>query len=387
MSRRKGCYSDLSLHISDIAYIIVTIKLYYLKDGVLVKSNNNSDIADNNEITEKAGKGSKNKAVSIICFTAIAGALLFLLYYHVIQPYLSERATDKYRDLYHNEEADTASSTEEESTDETKAAEAESSEACSTEADKQDNAERFAALINYNSDIRGWITVPSTNIDYPVVFASEDKTDYYLTHNIDGEEDKNGALFIDYRTELTEDSKVVVINGHNMKSTGLMFHELKEYKTLSFYQNNPVFTFDTVFGDGEYKIISLIKTNNNESHGERFNFFKTDFDTDEEFMEYVYQLQLRSLFNCPVTVNEDDSLLLLATCTWDMDDMRFIVVARKVREGEDASVDTSQAFKKDAVLYPDAWYEKYGGTRPNVTSFTEAYAAGEITWYDGKLFE
>lgn len=326
----------------------------------------------------------KKKTVSVICILVIAGALLFLLYYHVIQPYLSERATDKYRDLYHAEEITTEAEVENVTQE---SDESQMSEEVSTEAVKPDNAERFAALINYNNDIRGWITVPGTNIDYPVVFATEDKTDYYLTHNVDGEEDKNGALFIDYRTELTENSKVVLINGHNMKSTGLMFHELKEYKTLSFYQENPVFTFDTVYGDGEYKIISLIKTNNNESHGERFNFYKTDFADDTEFMEYVYQLKLRSMFECPVNVNEDDSLLLLATCTWDMDDMRFIVVARKVREGEDTTVDTALAFKRDAVLYPDAWYDRYGGTRPNVTSFTEAHNAGEITWYDGKIFE
>lgn len=352
-----------------------------------MKDNNNDEYK--NDITEDIEdvitvNKPKKKVISIVCILVIVGALLFLLYYHVIQPYLSERATDKYRDLYHGEEVSTESTVEDKTQD---ADETQPVEEVSTEAVKQDNAERFAALINYNSDIRGWITVPATNIDYPVVFATEDKTDYYLTHNVDGEEDKNGALFIDYRTELTEDSKVVVINGHNMKSTGLMFHELKEYKTLSFYQENPVFTFDTIYGDGEYKIISLIKTNNNESHGERFNFFKTDFASDEEFMEFVYQLQVRSIFDCPVTVNEDDSLLLLTTCTWDMDDMRFIVVARKVREGEDTTVDTSLAYKKDAVLYPDAWYEKYGGTRPDVTSFMEAYNAGEITWYDGKIFE
>ncbi len=340
----------------------------------------NASIDECKEVTEvkKSGK----RAVSIICVLVIVGALLFLLYYHVIQPYLSERATDKYRDLYHSGELSTESSSED-STEDTVEGETVAEE--STE--KPDNAERFEALINYNSDIRGWITVPGTNIDYPVVFATEDKTDYYLTHNVDGTEDKNGALFIDYRTELTPDSKVVVINGHNMKSTGLMFHELKEFKTLSFYQEYPTFTFDTLYGDGEYKIISLIKTNNNESHGERFNFYKSNFADDAEFMEYVYQLKMRSMFECPVTVNEDDSLLLLATCTWDMDDMRFIVVARKVREGEAASVDTSLAYKKDAVLYPDAWYDKYGGTRPNVTSFTEAYNAGEITWYDGQIFD
>lgn len=347
-----------------------------MKAGVFMKKKNNVDseesLADNNEV--KSGKG--RKAVRIICIVAICGALLFLLYYHLIQPYFSERTTDRYRDLYHDTTEDESASQED----------TEQTQGETQDYDAEEYSDRFKALINYNADIRGWINIPGTNIDYPVVQAREDTTDYYLTHNVDGEVDKNGTLFIDYRTVLSKDSKSIVINGHNMKSTGLMFHELIDYKTFEFYQQNPVITFDTVYGDAQWKIISLIKTNNNESQGERFNFFKTDFTSDEDFMEYVYQLELRSLYNCPVTVNEDDQLLILSTCTWEMDDMRFLIVARKVRDGEDASVDTSQAEVKKAVLYPDAWYSKYGGERPEVSDFKTAYSNGQITWYDGTLF-
>ena len=86
-------------------------------------------------------------------------------------------------------------------------------------------------------------------------------------------------------------------------------------------------------------------------------------------------------------LNEQDKLLLLSTCTDEMSDMRLVIAARKVRDSEDTSVDTSLASTKKGVLYPDAWYNLYGGTRPNVTSFAESYSAGEISWYDGHFFD
>ena len=45
-------------------------------------------------------------------------------------------------------------------------------------------------------------------------------------------------------------------------------------------------------------------------------------------------MQSRSLFNIPVDVNEDDQLLSLVTCSYSMDNGRFIIMCRKLREGE-----------------------------------------------------
>lgn len=316
----------------------------------------------------------RSRYISIFCILLILGAALFLLYYHFIQPYLSEQATHRYRDIYHelgdNGSKHTASG----------------QPADDSEQVSENPVSIWEELTTYNADICGWLTIPNTNIDYPVVQASdEDASDYYLTHNLDGSEDKNGSLFIDYRTPLRSDSRSTTINGHNMKSTGLMFQQLSSYDDLAFYKDNPVITFNTPQEDAQWKIFAMIKTNNNEKHGSRFDYFRDDFASDEDFMEFVYELQLRSMYACPVTVNENDAILILSTCTYEMNDMRFLVAARKLRSGESAEVDTDDAYVKDEVLYPDAWYDIYGGTRPEVTSFQEAYQTGSLAWYDGTL--
>ena len=38
------------------------------------------------------------------------------------------------------------------------------------------------------------------------------------------------------------------------------------------------------------------------------------------------------------------------------------------------------------MVWPDVYYWTYGGTKPEDKSFSEAYADGEISWYDGDLY-
>ncbi len=322
--------------------------------------------------------------ISIICILLIIGALFFLLHYHFIQPYLSEQATDKYRNIYHSTEntdtKDISKDTETKSTASTIITE----KVVTQETKILTSHLTWDELSTFNEDICGWLTIPNTNIDYPVVQSSdESNSNYYLTHNLDGGEDKNGCLFADYRTQVGENPKNIVINGHNMKSTGLMFHDLSNYNDLAFYEENPIFTFNTRSGDNQWKIFALIKTNNNKAHGIRFDYFQSDFASELEFLNFVYQLELRSIYSYPVTVNENDQILILSTCTYEMNDMRLLVVARKVRDGEGTEVDTSKAYQKSEILYPDAWYDSHSTIRPEETSFEEELEVGNVPWYDG----
>ena len=55
----------------------------------------------------------------------------------------------------------------------------------------------FNELIERNSDTVGWITVNNTNIDYPIVQASNNE--YYLNHSFDRKYTDAGWVFEDYR--------------------------------------------------------------------------------------------------------------------------------------------------------------------------------------------
>lgn len=238
----------------------------------------------------------------------------------------------------------------------------------------------FESLLNTNKDTVGWIKIPNTQIDY-VVCQSQDpeQPEYYLKRDFYGNYSDYGTIFLDYRSPL--DAKNLILHGHHMND-GRMFANLMYYQDLNFYKENPAFTFNTIYEKAKWKIISVYKTNTLESQGEFFNYLRGTFETESDFMNYVYQVRARSIIDCPVDVNEDDTIVTLSTCAYDFDQFRLVVVARRVREGETARVDTSTAKMASNPLYPDCWYQAYGGKKPVLTSFEEALEAKQIDWYD-----
>ena len=243
-------------------------------------------------------------------------------------------------------------------------------------------------LKKINNEIEAWIQIKDTQIDYPVLWhKGDDASDqYYLNHNYKSEYDSYGCIFLDYRCTHGMDSKNIVLHGHHMND-GSMFGDLMEYGgtegNLDFYKEHPTVVFDTPQGDGMYKIISVYKTNTLSAHGEFFNYMVGDFQNEKDFMNYVYNVRIRSLINCPVDVNEDDELLTLSTCSYEYTNFRTVVVARRVRIGEDAKVDTGKASLNSEAVWPEIYYSSRGGTRPEVTDFCTAYEKKQIDWYDG----
>lgn len=253
---------------------------------------------------------------------------------------------------------------------------------------KKDDTIDWKALKKINNEIVAWIQLNDTHIDYPVLWhKGDDRTyQYYLTHNYKRDYDTFGSVFVDYRCTKGTDSKNTVMHAHHIKD-GSMFGDLMKYGgttgNLDFYKKAPTIRFDTPEAKGTYKIISVFKTNTLSSHGEFFNYMKGNFQNDKDFMNYVYNVRVRSLFSCPVDVNEDDELITLSTCSYEFTNFRTVVVARRVRVGESGKVDVKRASLNKNAVWPDVYYSAYGGTRPKVTDFCTAYEKGQIDWYNG----
>ncbi len=245
----------------------------------------------------------------------------------------------------------------------------------------------FSDLLKQNSDTVGWITIPDSAVDYVVVQAKGDdermakgEDPYYLNTDFYGYSSNLGTIFMDYRSTL--DGKNLILHGHHMMN-GSMFSSIIYYDSLDYYKERPVFTFNTLYGNSEWKIVSIFKTNTLEEHGPFFDYLRGSFLNDYDFLDFVYQLRERSVIDCPVDLNENDTIVMLSTCAYDFSNFRCVVVARKVRDGEDNKVDVSKADYNPDTLYPDVWYYSKGGTKPEVTTFQDAYNKGKITWYDG----
>lgn len=86
-------------------------------------------------------------------------------------------------------------------------------------------------LKKINPDIVGWIKVPGTRIDYPVLRGS--RWNEYLHKDYKGESSYAGSIFI--QPGASFEDKHLILYGHNMR-TRSMFGSLHEFESEDFYK-------------------------------------------------------------------------------------------------------------------------------------------------------
>lgn len=237
------------------------------------------------------------------------------------------------------------------------------------------------SLQKVNPDIAAWITVPNADISLPVLQAHPADPDFYLDHDYSGKYSFYGSIYADWRSPVADsDARCRIFYGHSLLS-GRMFTRLNRYKSLDFYKSAPVFSLETSNGLSKWQVFSVFVTNTLPQQGKPFQYQKTSFANDSDFLNFVYQLRIRSLYNTGVSFNAEDKVLLLSTCSYEFEDFREVVAARKVRTGESDSAAPEKASYNPKVLYPDCWYQKYGGEKPNwPATYEEASKEGALTW-------
>lgn len=217
----------------------------------------------------------------------------------------------------------------------------------------------FMALYSTNPDVVGWVKI-NDDINYPVVHGEDN--DYYLHHNFKNEEAASGTIFVDYRANISpnpdEQTDNIIIYGHNLWSS-TMFSKLTRYAydkdhlgdpdesnpTLSYYKKYPTIEFDTLYENATYKIFAVCTFNNNYSDGEVYPYTtKQNFESKDDFNNFILDVMDRSYIFPDVDITYGDDIITLSTCylIMDSEDIRCVVFARKVREGEDPTVDVSK---------------------------------------------
>lgn len=228
---------------------------------------------------------------------------------------------------------------------------------------------KYKKAYEKNNDLVGWITVPNTSIDHPVVQAKDNE--YYLRKSFYKIYDRRGTIFMDYECNPKELDKNTIIYGHNyLDST--MFSDLEKYKDLDFYKSAPVIDFNTIYKSYKWKVFAvyLINVEPQDDNGYSL-YYIYPFMTEDTLEEYLQVIKERSIINTSVDVKKTDKILTLSTCTRDMDlpghgetNARCVVLARLVRDGESPEVDTSTATLNENPKYPDIWYKANDKTNP-----------------------
>lgn len=174
------------------------------------------------------------------------------------------------------------------------------------------NPINFKKLKKLNKEIFAWIKIPDTNVDYPIL-QSQKADDFYLHHDIYGNNKYAGSLYIEYcnSTELTD--RVTVVYGHNMMN-GSMFANLHKFESPDFFKKHRYFYVYTPERKLTYEVVSA----HNYSTKHIMNSY--NFSENKVFKDYLKYIQnprtpvknVRKKLNHKLTV--DDRILTLSTC-------------------------------------------------------------------------
>lgn len=185
----------------------------------------------------------------------------------------------------------------------------------------------YAELYNMNSDLVGWLEIPGTRVNYPVV-QSPDSPDYYLHKNFHGEYSTHGCLYVQENCDVFAPSDNVVIYGHHMHD-GSMLSGIFRYTSKEFWQAHPTFTFDTITEHRTYAVYAIFTTTATQGQGFSYHTF-VDADSTEAFDRFADQCARLSYYNTGVTAQYGDSFLTLSTCEYSQVNGRLVLVAKRV---------------------------------------------------------
>ena len=195
----------------------------------------------------------------------------------------------------------------------------------------------YQALWQENNDMAGWIYIPDTPVNYPVMWTP-DLPDKYLRRAFDGSYSISGTPFLG--EGWTPGSNYALILGHHMKN-GQMFGSLSKYASPEYAAEHSVICFDTVDKLEEYTFVAAFYSEIYDADEENvFRYYAyTDLSDPEVFDSYVSQVKAAALYDTGVDIVYGDKILALSTCNYHTDNGRFVVIARRAADALDTPAD------------------------------------------------
>ena len=175
-------------------------------------------------------------------------------------------------------------------------------------------------LKKINPDIVGWIKVPGTKIDYPILQGKE--WNKYLHKNYEGDYSYAGSIFI--QPGATFDDSHLIIYGHNMRVKS-MFGSLHDFESENFYKkHNKIYLYQPgkTIKCTIYSVYDCL---------DKSATYLTDFSDDENDNKWVDWLTMTVNNNAYYPIKqkpaEKDRIITLSTCSGKQkgDSYRFVV--------------------------------------------------------------
>lgn len=177
----------------------------------------------------------------------------------------------------------------------------------------------LAALREVNPDVVGWIRIPGTQIDYPLMQGEDNQ--YYLERTWKGEPNAAGSIFLEQHCSADLSDFNTIVYGHRMKN-GSMFAALKYYNDEVYWNEHPyVYILDDA-GVHRYEVFSAYEAS------VKGTTYRLAIEEEEVKQKFIDDCSGWSVIETGVKPTTRDRMLTLSTCTGQGYETRWVVQAR-----------------------------------------------------------
>ena len=180
----------------------------------------------------------------------------------------------------------------------------------------------LAALQSENPDCVGWLTIPDTTVDYPIVWTPNDP-EHYLRRNFYDSYASGGTPFLDGRNKPQAEGQNLIVYGHNMLD-GTMFKPMLQYLTPNFQVTHEDIYLELNGAQYRYQVLAALETNTRSPV-----YTYTDLNNTAEMEDFRAMLLEETGLDA---ILQAEGYLTLSTCNDQGGNSRVLVVAALVDE-------------------------------------------------------
>ena len=180
----------------------------------------------------------------------------------------------------------------------------------------------LAALQAENPDCVGWLTIPDTPVDYPMVWTPADP-EHYLRRDFYGSHASGGTPFLDSRNQAQAEGQNLIVYGHNMLD-GSMFKPIVQYLEPNFWQTHQDIYLELGNIQYRYQVFAALETN---VHSPIYTY--TDLSGTAEMPNFHSTLLEETGLDA---IPQAEGYLTLSTCNDQGGSSRVLVIAALIEE-------------------------------------------------------
>lgn len=179
-------------------------------------------------------------------------------------------------------------------------------------------------LKKLNPDVKAWIQVPKTNIDYPVVQGQDDME--YINKNVYGEFELSGAIFLSCLNKDDFSDPYNLVYGHNMKNGG-MLADVADFTNKEYFETHQKGKLYLTDATRKIRFFACMKVTAADA-----KIYHPDGYRKENLKDLLDYIQANAVQYRDVNVADENSLIALSTCSEAETNGRVVLIGKLERE-------------------------------------------------------